>query len=317
MRKVARMRRVMAIAMMAAMCLPYLSAEEKRPAAGISTPFGDVLIENLGIGRTYNLRELAGKPYTVTNKGADTMELQIDVVKPTLSMISEKRRKLGFVPIADPGWIKLSQNRILVPTGETAFTDMLITIPNDPSLYSKKFQVSINAYNDGKGFLNLGVWSHFLITITPSPEAQAQAELNRKRGLMPTMDYRLTVDRLYIPGAPRGRKYDVRKEFKSTVKIANSGEKPIDLKVSIVPLKDTPLSLQGGFEEPGDIRWLRVGAERIRVKPDIFFDPELTLQLPDDPKISKKNLMFIMKVEPAKKEDIGLTYYASIYVTVE
>ncbi len=286
------------------------------PPGGIRTDFGDVLIENLGIGRTYNLRDLAGTPLKVTNTGAETVNLVMDVQIPKDSMITENRKELGFKPVPSVDWVKLGRSQFVVPSGESAYTDVIITIPNDPALYGKKFQASIYSRTTGTGFLQLGVWSHLQITIAASPETQAAIEKNQKRGTI-GMEYTLLPDKLVIENAPLGKKIDIKKDLKRTIMIANSGEQAIHLRVKVVPVGDSPLSLQSGFEEPKDRSWLSVGVPLCTVEPSSFGDPKLTLTLPNDPTLHKKKLMFILKVEPADADVTGVTYYGKIYVEVE
>lgn len=290
-------------------------AAPPQPAGGIRTDFGDVQIDNLGIGRTYNLRDLAGTPLKVTNTGPDTINLVMDVQIPPETMITERRKELGYKPLPAPDWVSLSRSQFVVPSGESAYSDVVIRIPDDPSLYGKKFQASIYSRTTGDAFLQIGVWSHLHLSIAPSPEAQAEIERNRKRGMVGSMDYTLLPDKLVVLNAPRGRAIDVRSELKKTIMIANSGTEAIRLRVKPVPVGDTPLSLQSGYEA-GDPSWLTVAAGEITVEGASFADPQLTLRLPDDAGLAGRKLMFALKVEPADPEVVGVTFYGKIYVEV-
>lgn len=288
-----------------------------QPGAGIRTDFGDVLIENLGIGRTYNLRDLAGTPLKVTNTGSQTVNLVIDVQIPPDKMITPKRLELGYKPIPSVSWVTLAQTQFIVPPGESAYTDVIITIPDDPALYGKKFQASIYSRSQGEGFLQLGVWSHLQMTITPSPEAQAEIEKNRRRGIVGNMEYTLLPDKLVVENVPLGKRIDIRKDLKRTIMLANSGSEPIQLRVKVVPVGSSPLSLQAGFEQPKDLNWLKVTSDIVDIEPTSFADPGLILELPKDPSLAHKKLMFVIKVEPADPEIIGVTYYGKVYVEIQ
>jgi hypothetical protein len=288
-----------------------------KPAGGIRTDFGDVLIENLGIGKTYNLRDLAGMPMKVTNTGAGTIDLVMDVVVPTMSFISRERRELGFVPVPSPDWVSLTQSRFVVPSGETALTDVIIKIPNDPSLYGKKFQASIYSRTVGKGTIQLGVWSHLQMTIAQSAETQSKIEENRKHGFVGSMDYTLLPDRIVILNCPLGRTLDVRKEIKKTIMIANSGDQPIDLRLRVIPLGDSPVTLQSGYTEAPNLSWLHLKSETYHVDGASFEDPGFTLAIPDKPEYHGKKYMFVIKVEPANPDVLGVTYYGKLYVETQ
>jgi len=288
-----------------------------QPAGGLRTNFGDVLIENLGIGRTYNLRDISGIPFKVTNTGADTVQLYIDVQIPTADAILAGRKEKGFKPIPSVNWVKLSRAQFIVPAKESAYTDVLIEIPNDPSLYGRKFQADIYSRTQGKGFLQLGLWSHLLITISPSGQAQSQAEKDLSHGVIGNLDYTLIPDKLVVENVPLGRKLDIFKEIKKTIKIANSGSDPVKLRVKVVPVGETPLSLQEGYEQPARLEWLTLKSDVFTVASDVFVDMGLVLNLPNDPTLKHKKLMFVLKVEPADPGVVGVIYYGKVYVDVQ
>jgi len=285
------------------------------PAGGIRTYFGDVQIDNLGIGRTYNLRDLAGTPMKVTNTGADTINLVMSVEIPTDAMITDKRTEIGYKPIPTIDWVSLGQSQFIVAAGESAYTDIIIKIPDDPSLYGKKFQADIYSRTSGSEFLNIGVWSHLQLSIAEGAEAQAAIEKNRKRGVLGNMEYTLLPDKLVIENAPVGATLDIRKELKRTMMVANSGADPIDLMLKVVPVGDTPLSLQTGFVE-GKAEWLAIKSNRMKVEGSSFADPGFVLKIPNDKSLAGQKLMWVVKVAPASTDVVGVTYYGKIYVEV-
>jgi hypothetical protein len=252
----------------------------------------------------------------VTNTGAGTIDLLIDVHVPSDDMILGSRKEKGYRAVPSATWVSVSQSQFILPPNESAYTDVILKIPNDPALYGKKFQASIYSRSTGKGGLNLGVWSHLLISIIPSQESQALMEKNRRRGFTGTMDYTLIPDKLALINPPVGRRYDIAKENKKTIKIANSGSQPIKLRLRVVPIGDTPLSLQSGYDG-GNTNWLTTKTSEISVEPDSFADPGLTLALPNDPALLGKKFMFVLKVDPADPDVVGVTFYGKIYVEWE
>jgi hypothetical protein len=316
----ARMRMLVALAMIGGFVPRGFAATPEPsptpPPAGIRTDFGDVLIENLGIGQTYNLRDLAGTPLKVTNAGIETINLVMDVLIPTPDTIKSYKKEQGFKPIPDISWVTLTQTQFIVPSGQSAYTDVLINIPNDPSLYGKKFQANIYSRTTGLGMVNLAVWSYIQITIVKSPEDQAMIEKNRKHGIVESMDYTLLPDKLIIPNVPLGKTFDIKKETRKTITIANSGEKAIELRAKVIPVSDTPLNLQPGYETP-DLSWLSVKDKTFTVEGSSFYDPGLSLKIPNDPALKGKKYMFILKVEPANPDVVGVTYFGKIFVEVQ
>jgi hypothetical protein len=168
----------------------------------------------------------------------------------------------------------------------------------------------------GTNFLQVGVWSHLQITIVRSPEEQAQMEKNHKNGVVANMDYTLLPDKIVIENCPLGRVYDVKKELKKTMMIANSGENPIKLRVRQVAIGDTPLSLQTGYEIPKP-EWLHLKSDIIDAEPSSFVDPGLSIDIPKNAAFNNKKYMFVIKVEPADPKVIGVTFYGKIYVQTQ
>jgi hypothetical protein len=256
-------------------------------------------------------------PFRVKNTGAATIDLQVDVNVPQDSMIGKQRKQLGYKAIPSPDWIKLTQTKFIVPSGESAITDILITIPNDPALYGKKFQASLYSRTIGEGALNVGVWSHLLIDVALSPEEQARIEKNRKKGLPTGMEYSLLPDKLVLENFPIGKKVAIRKAFRRTIMLANSGTINAQLKATVIPIKESPLTLQLEYEAPPDVTWMKLGRTLFDIEPSNFEDPGIEISLPNDPSIKGKKYMFVIKVEPSDPDITGVTYFGKIYIDVE
>ena len=296
---------------------PIQSKEpDKKVNMGLKTDFGDVLIENLGIGRTYTLRELAGIPLKVVNTSEEVVNLFIEVTIPTGKMISAKRKNIGVQPIPSLSWITLGQEEFILPPDATALTDVTIRIPDDPKLYGKKFQTSLHSRTKGENFMQLGVWSHLIFTITESPEKQAEIEKNRKRGIKTFVEFSLLPDKVFVDNVPMGRKFDIRKENKRTIKLTNVGETPVDLKVTMLGVDNTPISTPGGFEK-GNPGWLKAEKEVFHLETDTVVDPGWTLFIPKDKKLLNRKFMLVTKVEPVGENISGFTFYGRIFIEIK
>jgi hypothetical protein len=85
----------------------------------------------------------------------------------------------------------------------------------------------------------------------------------------------------------------------------------------VVPLGSTPINLEPGYIEAADPRWLKPKQDVLIVEGATFTDTDLILELPNDSSLPKKKIMFVLKVEPADPNVIGVTFYGKIYVEVE
>ena len=128
-------------------------------AAGLSTTFGEIVVENLPLGETYSLAEKVKMPLVVSNTGNAAVNLKIEVLA-----AKESELKEGFAPIPDIGWIELKQKEFTLGPGESAKTDVLISVPDDTQYRGRKFQVYLLSYTTGST-VGVGLKSRFLFSI--------------------------------------------------------------------------------------------------------------------------------------------------------
>lgn len=292
------------------------NASQSWAKAGLSTRFGDVFVENLDIGQSYNTRELANLPLKVTNTGDDTIDLMFDVQIPKVENIKEHLQKEGYAPIPDLSWIRLTKDRFLVPAGESAFSDVILTIPDDPALYGKKFQVDIWSHGTPKSFLNLGIYSHLMFTVLPSPQSRQETAQLKKRGLAANLNFDLVPDKVYLSDVALGAKTTLKGKSQA-IKIINTNSFPLKFFIKMVPLSETPLTLQQGFEEPADPSWMKVLTETMTVGANSIKDIDARITIPNEEKYRGKNYMFILKVEPDTDKVVLVSYYGKVYVTTK
>lgn len=136
--------------------LPYTHLE----AAGLSTGFSEVMLENLELGKVYSTKEVAGLPLAVVNTGDEAVDLKIELLLPQESELKE-----GFEPIPDLSWVKLEAIEFKgVEPQDAATTDVIISIPDDKKYQGKKYQVFIWSHTVGR-MIGVGLKSKLLFTI--------------------------------------------------------------------------------------------------------------------------------------------------------
>jgi hypothetical protein len=129
-------------------------------AAGLSTGFSEVTLENLEIGKSYSTSETAGLPLVVVNTGTSAVDLKIELLLPDKTELKE-----GYEAIPDLSWIELKQREFfnIVPNA-AATTDVLIHIPNEEQYRGKKYQVFIWSHTVGIK-IGVGLKSKLLFSI--------------------------------------------------------------------------------------------------------------------------------------------------------
>lgn len=152
-----RKHRQWAIPFFAVCCFISTATAE---AAGLTTGFSVVTLENLEIGKTYSTRETAGLPLVVVNTGNEAVDLTMELLLPQPAELKE-----GFAAVPDLSWIKLEQTDFKgIKPNKSAVSDVIIAIPDDPQYQGKKYQVFIWSHTLGRR-VGVGLKSKLLFTI--------------------------------------------------------------------------------------------------------------------------------------------------------
>jgi hypothetical protein len=110
-------------------------------ARGISTNYTDIFIENLLIGKEYNLTVLYNQPLKVTNTGNKPVKVVILVQIP-----QKDNLKSDSIPIPDANWITVFPDKYILEPHKTVESDIKIKIPKNKELRNKKMQVNFEIY---------------------------------------------------------------------------------------------------------------------------------------------------------------------------
>ena len=122
-------------------------------AAGLRTPFGEVVVRNLKIGQTYSLYKLVNLPLRVINTGGDDVDLAIEPIRVPPAEI---RTGYDLVPSLD--WVKLEKSSFTLGPNREAATDLIITIPNDPALLGRRFEADFWSHTvNGRTNMAVGI----------------------------------------------------------------------------------------------------------------------------------------------------------------
>lgn len=129
-------------------------------AAGISTGFSEVRLENLRIGISYSVKKTANMPLVIMNTGSNPIDLKVELLAAEPAELKE-----GFLPIPDLSWVKLERRDFKdIKPGAEAVTDVIISIPQDKKYQGKKYQLFIWSHTVGKA-IGIGLKSKLIFTI--------------------------------------------------------------------------------------------------------------------------------------------------------
>ena len=128
-------------------------------AGGLSSNWGEIVVENLETGKSYDLNKYSGAPFTIANNFEDSMNLKLQVLKPQPNEI-----KPGYEAIPDISWVTLEKNELNVGGLKKEVVNVKLTIPDDQKYTGKKYHVWIWTYTSGQA-MGVGLKSRILFTI--------------------------------------------------------------------------------------------------------------------------------------------------------
>jgi hypothetical protein len=128
-------------------------------AAGLSTTFGEVRVDNIGIGQMFSMERDANTPLVIRNTSDADLVINIDIIMPNEQSLDE-----GYWAIPDTNWIAVERKSFVIPPESEMSTDITITIPFEDRFRGKKYQVFVWSHTVGET-LGVGLRSKLLITI--------------------------------------------------------------------------------------------------------------------------------------------------------
>lgn len=296
----------MSIRVMAAIALAVIGGAAVRAWAtiGLSSQFVNAVMENLQPGRTYNLRELRGVPYTVKNRGDGTVEVLVESQVPVPKELFKE-----YEAVPDPTWMEINPPRYRLGPGEVGFSDLIIRVPDDAKLLGKHFQVAVWAHTVETGFLAAAVRSQIRFSIGKGPDT---LEAEAKAKSMVDLNYDLWPTAMSVTKAKVG-KNDVKKLEKKSFKLTNRSEKELELVFGAIPWQGSTAGLPPGFEKIEDLSWVSFEPRTVKVDAETLEEVRVILNVPE--KLRGKKVGFQVQLALPIGTIVNVT--TRMYVQVE
>ncbi|MFA5137794.1 MAG: hypothetical protein WC728_01085 [Elusimicrobiota bacterium] len=267
---------------------------------GISTQFTDVVLAGLKPGRSYNLREMKGVPYTVRNRGDGEVMVQVDVIVP-------RRKEIipPYEPLPDPAWVQVRPDRYRLGPGEPGFSDVVITLPDDPNLLGKHYAFALWGRTVDTGMLAGGVESRIRFSVGRSPQSLEQEKAAKA---MVDLNYDLWPTKLYVRGAKPGAPYDVKKEEKRRFILTNrDDQKELELIFDTLAWRPTFMPLPAGYEAVNDAaKWVRFEPKQVKLDPLSVAEVNMIVDVPE--RLRGKKVVFIVQLSLPIGVVVGATH---------
>jgi hypothetical protein len=258
-------------------------------AAGLSTHFGEVLVENLQIGRTYNTQDLIGLPLRVKNESDEPIELLMEPVAPR----PDPARK-DYEPIPDLSWVRLERTSHTVAPNAEAVSNVFLSIPADPKLKGRRFMVSLHSYTvppkaGGTAAISVGLFSKLLFTVSRFEGAPSRQESARVFSVMP--------EDLFLSGVPAGKPVHSGRDLGKSLVLFNPNDFSCTYEVRSIPIEGSETKVRVGFDEAPDAGFLTLEEGLFTVPPHSEKTVFFSLAIPAKDEYRGRNFMFLLMTE--------------------
>ncbi len=274
----------------------------------LAVRFPDIVMENVGSGAVINLRQMKGVPYVVINQSDQPVDV---LVEPEVPIPGPAQAKEDYEPVPNPEWLRIVPNRFKLGPGDLASAEVILTVPDDPKLIGRHFQVNIHAKTEGTGSLALAV-NHYVRFSVGGP-GPAALRKEKDRQTLATLDVDITPPTIRLEHVVLGRPIDIKAVKGVGVKLTNRGNDPVKLKV--ISVKPEANLREVGWENP-DPSWLKVKPSVLKLKPNQIKETDLTLTVPDVPENKGKKFLLLVTAELAGLE-IPVQIYTRVFFTTE
>jgi hypothetical protein len=275
----------------------------------LHSTFGEVIMENLRLGETYNTREMVNLPLMVTNYSDEKITVFLTVLKPQ----PDQLRK-GYEPIPDTDWIELSTDRMEIQPGGHGAADVIIHVPSDEQYARRRYQVLINSTASGKGNISLGLFHKLLFSIAPS-EAQAKQD-ERKEKLLANLNYTVLPPKIMVYDFKLGKKQNLVELTGNLFKIINPNDQDYRYRVTSMAIGDSKVTSSPGYEDCPDPSFLTFSESEVDIPANTVKVIKVFLNIPDKKAYRGKKYMFLIRTELLGQE-ISVDQYNRVFVTTE
>lgn len=279
-------------------------------AAGLRTPFGEVIVRNIKIGQTYSLYKLVNLPLRVINTGDNEVDLRVETIA-----IRPEEVKTGY-EAAGRDWVRVERSSFTLGPNREAATDLIITVPNDPALLGRRYEADIWSHTVNSGALQVGLRSRLLLHVDSAPPSDEELKKKFVDETLANLDFTVMPINAQIGGIPLGRELDLRKERKISIKLINPNDRALDFRVRSIPSWESMIRPPEGYEDAYDPKWLRAEKEIVNVEGNSISETSLSLNIPDDARNRGKNFFFIVSFELLEQKIPTRVYYRLMVSTL-
>ncbi|MFA5779615.1 MAG: hypothetical protein WC947_05725 [Elusimicrobiota bacterium] len=279
--------------------------------AAIMTNFADLVLENLQIGESYNLKTLKNCPMTIINNGSETIDVNIVVEIPQKGSLMP-----GYEAILDESWVQVVPSRYRLGPREKGSSAVIIIIPNDEKLVGRHFQTNILTSSLPIGLpsaqltIATGTQTRFRFSVGSMAPETFLAEKKRKK--MMTLNFELDPVNITVKNAVKlGKKINLRTEQGIRLTLINRSTEPVPLSMQAVVDKSA-LSTDKEYEI-GNPKFLTIKPKKLKLDGESMEKLDLYLKIPDEEQYKNKKFVFLIQAQVLA--DVPVEVFSKLYIT--
>lgn len=301
-----RMQRWIVLTLGVVLCMAYsVSAAQ----SGLKTNYTKFIADNLPIGHTLSMKKIANAPMMVGNNYDAPIVITIEPQIP-------KKLQPGYEAIPDPAWIRIETTSVTVPANSKVDLDVLVSIPDDPKYFGKKFQCDLGISTPGeketKGMFHYGfqITGIFLFSVAPGRNEDALASAMKSPA---NADYSITPPQVVLWNVKAGQTVEVKSQENKWLELANNSKKKQTYWLSSVNPADTGFTVFEGSHFSGNADDVIVPQDEITLRAGAKKALELKIKVPQNADFSSGPLVYLVTVKTGKSQG-GVSRYIAVYL---
>jgi len=237
--------------------LGILSLPPDTRAGGLRCSVGEVVINNLKIGRSYSLKALANLPLSVTNTSDRPVHILVDALVPDSSELRMEAR-----PVPDARWASAAPDSFDLGPRETKAVEMLLSIPDDEALFGRKFQVTFWSHTLARAgdFLSYGLNTRVIFSID---------QVRDTSGVVPSgnLSLSLTPATMTLDGIVPDHEYRLEDLLHQPFVVRNTSSRPLSVELRTLNPLQSATELTPGYADLLDAATVSLSPTHLTLKP--------------------------------------------------
>ena len=277
-------------------------------AGGLKSNFGVLFLENLRVGRTYSIFNLASQPLRVVNTLDSAVDLKIEVGYP-----STWHLRTGYEVIPSTSWVRLEKSEFRLEPGGIAVADFTINIPNEEKYINKAYQFHIRSRVTKilkGGNILPAVKGYICFTTAPIKPGVSDEEVEEIRA---NLSFSVIPHRVTLNGIEVGKKYNIANVIDQEFKLINPNDETFTYKMEPISVKRSMMKLARGYRDCPDPSFLIIEEPVFEVKGNSIKKKKIYLQFPNEEKYRNQKYEFVIYTYVLNQRIIS-GVYSEVYV---